>query len=67
MSDQAAFPADSRAMIAALGAADLTVDRVRGTHFGGPVAPGGPPGSQLAGERISAWLRERFALAPPRE
>jgi hypothetical protein len=65
--DQAAFPADSRAMTDALGAADLTVDRVRGTHFGGPVAPGEPAGSQLAGERITAWLRERFALTPPRE
>jgi hypothetical protein len=63
--DQAAFPADSRAMTDAVGAADLTVDTIRGTHFGGPVAPGETPGSRLAGERISAWLGERFALAPP--
>jgi hypothetical protein len=63
--DQAAFPADSRAMREALGAADLTSDAVRGTHFGGPIGPGEPPGSRLAGVAIAAWLRDRFPLAPP--
>lgn len=61
--DQAAFPADSRAMLAALGSTDLTAEKVRGTHFGGPVEEGAPPGSRLAGERILAWLGQRFALA----
>jgi hypothetical protein len=59
--DQAAFPADSRRMVAALGAADTTHATVRGLHFGGPVAGGEPPGSALAGEEIGRWLAERFA------
>ena len=41
--DQAAFPADSRAMLTALGSADLTAESVRGTHFGGPVEEGAAP------------------------
>ena len=63
--DQAAFPSDAHAMRDALGAADLTVDAVRGTHFGGPIGPGEPPGFRLAGDHITAWLGARFALAPP--
>ncbi len=61
--DQAAFPADTRAMVAALGAADLETATVRGTHFGGPVAPDEPPGHRLAGQRIERWLGHRFELA----
>lgn len=60
--DQAAFPADTRAMIDALGTADLTVRRVRGTHFGGPIAPGEPPGAELAGRHLADWLAERFPI-----
>jgi hypothetical protein len=63
--DQAAFPADSRRMVDALGAADLTHVAVRGTHFGGAVAAGERTGNELAAERIRAWLDERHALAPP--
>jgi hypothetical protein len=48
-----------------LGAADLTSEAVRGTHFGGPIGPGEPPGSRLAGVAIAAWLQDRFPLAPP--
>ncbi|GAA4709913.1 hypothetical protein GCM10023215_59550 [Pseudonocardia yuanmonensis] len=68
--DQAAFPADSARMIAALGAGsivggDLTTARVRGLHFGAALAPGEPTGNELAAAEIEAWLDKRFALAPP--
>jgi hypothetical protein len=63
--DQAAFPADSRRMVEALGADDLTQVAVRGTHFGGPIAPGEPSGNELAAARITDWLADRYELAPP--
>jgi hypothetical protein len=63
--DQAAFPADSARMVAALGASDLTHLSVRGTHFGGAIAPGEPTGNQLAAGRIVDWLAQRHELAPP--
>jgi hypothetical protein len=63
--DQAAFPADSRRMAGALGASDLTTERVRGLHFGGPLAEGEPTGNELAAQEIASWLADRFALAPP--
>jgi hypothetical protein len=58
--DQACFPSDGDAMGAALGATDLTRERVAGTHFGGPLREGGPTGADLAAERIGPWLAERF-------
>lgn len=64
--DQAAFPADTRRMVAALGAADRTTATVRGLHFGGPIAAGEPSGTELAAAEIGAWLGERHPLAPPR-
>lgn len=63
--DQAAFPADSRRMTGALGAADLTTTAVRGLHFGGPIAPGEPAGNELAAAEIIAWLAKRHELTPP--
>ncbi|MCD2195054.1 alpha/beta hydrolase [Actinomycetospora endophytica] len=63
--DQAAFPADSARMVGALGADDLTHVAVRGTHFGGAIAPGEPTGNQLAADEIETWLAERHELAPP--
>jgi hypothetical protein len=63
--DQAAFPEDSRRMVGALGAADLTHVAVRGTHFGGAIAVGEPTGNQLAADRIESWLADRHELAPP--
>ncbi|MBF6441822.1 alpha/beta hydrolase [Nocardia farcinica] len=59
--DQACFPEDAAAMVAALGAADTTHIRVRGTHFGGPIAEGEPTGASLAAVEIDRWLAERFA------
>lgn len=63
--DQASFPADTSALLSALGSADVTHRRVRGLHFGGPVAPGEPTGSGLAADAIGAWLADRFPLADP--
>ena len=63
--DQAAFPADTRAMIGALGAADLTTSTIRGLHFGGAIAKGEPTGNELAAAEISGWLAKRHELTPP--
>ncbi|WIV55770.1 alpha/beta hydrolase family protein [Amycolatopsis nalaikhensis] len=61
--DQAAFPADTRRMIDALGADDLTTATVRGRHFGGAIAEGEPTGNELAAAEIVTWLGKRFELA----
>nr|WP_225956623.1 alpha/beta hydrolase [Amycolatopsis lexingtonensis] len=61
--DQAAFPADARRMIEALGAADLTTAKVRGLHFGAAIAEGEPTGNELAAAEIAEWLGKRFPLA----
>jgi hypothetical protein len=63
--DQAAFPADSRQMIEALGAEDLTTATVRGLHFGGPIADSEPTGNELAATEIISWLSKRHELTPP--
>lgn len=57
--DQASFPADIAAFGAALGAADLSVDAVAGTHFGGPIRPDAPTGNELAAARIRDWIDAR--------
>ncbi|MET0453966.1 MAG: alpha/beta hydrolase [Mycobacterium sp.] len=61
--DQACFPSDARQMYAALAASDKKHVRVAGTHFGGPIAPGEPSGTELAAQQIARWLRERFPVA----
>lgn len=63
--DQACFPSDALQMTRTLGATDLTVTEVRGTHFGGPVAAGEPPGASLAAAKIGGWLEQRFAAGQP--
>ncbi|MFD3589502.1 hypothetical protein [Streptomyces sp. NPDC058683] len=60
--DQAAFPGDALAMMEGFGSADKTHERVPGLHFGGPLAPGEPTGSSLAGDVIGTWLAERFPV-----
>lgn len=62
--DQACFPADIEAMAGALGANDLTLATVAGTHFGGPAAAGAPSGASLAAVEIGAWLADRFRSRP---
>ena len=61
--DQAAFPADSRRMIDALGATDLSTATVRGLHFGAALRDGEPTGNELAAAEIADWLAARYALA----
>ncbi|MDQ4118885.1 MAG: alpha/beta hydrolase [Actinomycetota bacterium] len=63
--DQAAFPSDTRRMVEAIGAEDLTTATVRGLHFGGAVADGEPTGNELAAVEIADWLGARHPLAPP--
>lgn len=58
--DQASFPADISRFARLLGASDLTVVAVDGTHFGGPLTKGAPTGTRLAAERIRAWSSERI-------
>lgn len=62
--DQAAFPSDSEAMRSSLGAEDLTCEQVRGTHFGGAITSGEPPGSELTAAIVIEWLTQRFPLSP---
>ena len=62
--DQAAFPSDSRQMIDALGAKDLTTATVRGLHFGGSIAQGEPTGNDLAAAKIIDWLFETVPTHP---
>lgn len=57
--DQACFPADVARVRDALGATDLTVEAVRGTHFGGPIADGEPSGTELAAAVIERWIDAR--------
>ncbi|MFI6676246.1 alpha/beta hydrolase [Kribbella sp. NPDC050470] len=56
--DQASYPIDITAMSSALGASDLTVQSVPGTHFGGPITKGAPTGTSLAAATIESWLRD---------
>lgn len=53
--DQAAFPADTERMFAALGG-EKTLARVRGLHFGNAIAKGEPTGNSLAAGVIADWL-----------
>jgi hypothetical protein len=58
--DQAALPADSERMFAALATADKTRARVRGAHFGQPLAEGEPTGYAAATTVFESWVVERF-------
>lgn len=61
--DQSAFPETIQGIRSLLAAPDLTHERVRGTHFGGPVSPGEPSGGDLAAPVLASWLSDRFAAA----
>jgi len=62
--DQATFPSVARQMFDAIGSSDKQYERAPGTHFGGPIRDGARPGGEYAGEILSAWLGDRFPLAP---
>lgn len=57
--DQACFPADAIAMVAALGTSDVEHVRVRGKHFGAALFEGEPTAAAAAGREIGRWLRDR--------
>jgi hypothetical protein len=57
--DQASFPSDTARFAALLGAQDLEVDVVDGTHFGGGLTDDGPTGNELAARRFGSWLAAR--------
>ncbi len=58
--DQANFPTPSAAMYDAIAADDKAFERLRGTHFGGSMLAGEPPGGALAGAVVADWLAKRF-------
>jgi hypothetical protein len=58
--DQGSYPADIARYADLLGAHDLTVASVPGTHFGGPIAKGEPTGTELAATLVEAWIDARF-------
>lgn len=57
--DQACFPDDARAMVAAFGTDDVEHVRVRGKHFGAALTEGEPTAATLAGREIERWLGAR--------
>ena len=57
--DQCTFPADITAIRGQIGSRDVEFTRIRGNHHGMALAEGDPPGRDVAGQRIGAWLRER--------
>lgn len=61
--DQACFPADAQAMVAAISHPDVAHERIRGRHFGGAITEGQPAGATLAGRTIRSWLEARFPAA----
>jgi len=61
--DAAAFPSDADRMYEAILAEDKTRDRVRGLHFGQPIAPDERTGYEAASGVIGPWLTRRFHTA----
>jgi hypothetical protein len=59
--DQGSYPADIARYAELLGANDVTVASVPGTHFGGPIAKGEPTGTELAAVVMENWIDSRFA------
>ncbi len=64
--DAAAYPSDADRMFAAIGSADKTRDRVRGLHFGQPLASGEPSGYEAASSVVAGWLESRAEIATVR-
>lgn len=57
--DQASFPSDIARFADLIGADDLEVDVVDGTHFGGGLSKDGPTGNELAAARLEKWIADR--------
>jgi hypothetical protein len=58
--DQIGFPGVIARIVDSLGSTDKARVPVRGTHFGGPIAPGEPTGAALASAVVLEWLAKRF-------
>jgi pimeloyl-ACP methyl ester carboxylesterase len=58
--DQACFPTDALAVVAAFSSDDVTHVQVAGKHFGAALHDGAPTGATLAGAAMSDWLDARF-------
>jgi hypothetical protein len=58
--DQATFPAVTAEIHARLGGDDKEWRKVRGLHFGGPIATGEPSGAELAAAVVVPWIESRF-------
>lgn len=58
--DNAIFPSDAQAALAALGAADKHIDSARGDHYGFAIGTQERSGAPLALAKLVDWLRPRF-------
>ena len=58
--DTTCFPARFKEIFSAIGTADKRHLRVRGDHYGRPLAPGEEPGRYMAGRAIRDWLAGQF-------
>lgn len=58
--DPILFPADAKAVYAAIGTSTKRSIRIRGNHHGMALAEGERPGREIAGEAIRGWLAETF-------
>jgi len=54
--DQACFPADAKAIAAAIASDDVTHIQAAGRHFGAALREGEPTGAALAGHAMADWL-----------
>ena len=59
--DSVVFPGDAERVFAAIPATEKQRFRFRGDHHGQPLAPGEPPGRELAGQAVRDWLLQHFA------
>lgn len=58
--DQACFPSDVEAIVAAIASPAKRHERVRGDHHGRALSADEEPGRLSAGRLLAAWLRETF-------
>jgi hypothetical protein len=54
--DQAVFPSDVESLLGALGEAETTHVRVRGTHFGESLDQDAEPAGEIAMDHLAEWL-----------
>ena len=59
--DTVVFPADAERTWQAIPSPGKQRLRIQGDHHGQPLAPGEPPGRELAGQAVRDWLGQHFA------